>query len=68
MKGTGVIKWFNSKKGFGFITPDDGGKDIFLHFSAIEMDGYKELNEDEKVEYEAENSARGPAATSCRKI
>lgn len=48
-KMTGIVKWFNADKGFGFITPDDGSKDVFVHFSAIQNDGYKSLDEGQKV-------------------
>ena len=57
-KMTGIVKWFNADKGFGFITPDDGSKDVFVHFSAIQNDGYKSLDEGQKVE----SGAKGPAA------
>ena len=49
---TGIVKWFNARKGYGFIGPDNGGDDVFVHFSAIQMDGYKTLNEGQKVEFE----------------
>ena len=49
---TGLVKWFNSEKGFGFLTQDGGGPDVFVHFSAIQAGGYKSLNENDKVEYE----------------
>lgn len=65
---TGKVKWFNAKKGFGFITADDKSADVFVHFSVIQMDGYKELNEDEAVEYEFQNTNKGPSATFCKKI
>jgi cold shock protein len=61
---TGTVKWFNAEKGYGFITPDDGGKDLFVHFSAIAGDGYKSLEENAKVEYEPEQGAKGPQATN----
>ena len=49
---TGTVKWFNAEKGYGFITPEDGSKDLFVHFSGIQGEGYKSLNEGQKVEYE----------------
>jgi CspA family cold shock protein len=61
---TGTVKWFNSEKGYGFITPDDGGKDLFVHFSAIQAQGYKSLPEGEKVTYEAQQGDKGPQATN----
>ncbi|MGE5608115.1 MAG: cold-shock protein [Bacillota bacterium] len=60
---TGKIKWFNDQKGFGFIADDNGGEDVFVHFSAVEMDGYKSLKEGQAVTYEAEPSAKGLKAT-----
>lgn len=59
----GKIKWFNDQKGFGFITDDQGGEDVFVHFSAVEMDGFKSLKEGQAVTYEAERSAKGLKAT-----
>lgn len=56
---TGICKWFNPEKGFGFITPDEGGSDLFCHFSSIQMDGYKSLNEGQRVEYQEEQGRRG---------
>ena len=61
---TGTVKWFNNQKGYGFITPTDGGKDLFVHHSSLQMDGFKTLNEDQKVSYQVETSDRGPAATN----
>ena len=61
-KMTGIVKWFNADKGFGFITPDDGSKDVFVHFSAIMNDGDKSLDEGQKVSFTIENGAKGPAA------
>lgn len=58
----GVVKWFNDAKGFGFITPDDGGSDLFAHFSAINMDGFKSLKEGQKVSYEVVQGAKGKQA------
>lgn len=59
---TGLVKWFNESKGFGFITPDNGGKDLFVHFSAVISDGFKTLYEGQKVQFTAENGAKGPTA------
>ncbi len=59
---TGVVKWFSDEKGFGFITPDEPGKDLFVHHSAIQGDGYRSLAEGAKVSYEAEVGPKGPAA------
>ncbi|WP_149535069.1 transcription antiterminator/RNA stability regulator CspE [Escherichia albertii] len=61
-KMTGLVKWFNADKGFGFITPDDGSKDVFVHFSAIQDGGYKSLDEGQKVTFTIESGAKGPAA------
>jgi cold shock protein len=59
---TGTVKWFNDAKGYGFITPDAGGKDVFVHHSAIAGDGYKSLPEGAKVEFEGAEGAKGPEA------
>ena len=59
----GKIKWFNDQKGFGFIADDQGGDDVFVHFSAVQMDGFKSLKEGQTVEYEAETSQKGMKAT-----
>src|SRR5215213_8270743 len=61
---TGTVKWFNDDKGFGFITPDDSGKDLFVHHSAIQGGGFKTLAEGAKVSYDSEEGPKGPAATS----
>jgi len=60
---TGTVKWFNETKGFGFITPSDGSKDVFVHFSAIQGDGFRTLAEGQTVSFEVENSPKGPQAT-----
>ena len=64
---TGTVKWFNNAKGYGFIVQDNGEKDVFVHHSAIVMDGYRSLNEGEHVEYEIEQTPKGPAAVNVRK-
>ena len=61
---TGTVKWFNESKGYGFITPDDGSKDIFVHFSAIKVDGFKKLIEGQAVTFEIEQSPKGVQATN----
>jgi CspA family cold shock protein len=61
---TGTVKWFNDAKGYGFITPEDGGKDLFVHHTNIAGDGFKTLAENAKVEYEAREGAKGPEATN----
>ena len=58
----GTVKWFNDAKGFGFIEPSDGGKDLFVHMSSIEMEGFKTLKDGQEVEYEVGESDRGPVA------
>ncbi len=59
---TGTVKWFNEAKGYGFITPDDGGKDVFVHFSAIQGSGFKTLAEGQKVRFEVRQGPKGPQA------
>jgi len=58
----GTVKWFNESKGFGFITPEDGGKDVFVHFSAIVGDGFRTLAEGQQVSFEVEQGPKGPQA------
>lgn len=62
----GTVKWFSAEKGYGFITPESGGKDLFVHYSAIQSDGYKSLNEGDKVEYEESQGRKGPQASNVR--
>jgi len=61
---TGTVKWFNADKGFGFITPDDGGKDLFVHHSEIKTSGYATLDDGQKVEFEEGQGQKGPCATN----
>ncbi|AJZ95042.1 MULTISPECIES: transcription antiterminator/RNA stability regulator CspE [Pseudomonas] len=63
---TGTVKWFNAEKGFGFITPDDGSADVFVHYSAIKSDGFKTLEEGQKVELEVTQGAKGAQAENVR--
>ncbi|MGL5033509.1 MAG: transcription antiterminator/RNA stability regulator CspE [Microcystaceae cyanobacterium] len=67
-KLTGTVKWFNESKGFGFITPSDGSKDVFVHFSAIADTGFKTLTEGQAVEFEIEQGAKGPSAAKVMQI
>jgi CspA family cold shock protein len=64
----GTVKWFNADKGFGFIAPDDGTADVFVHHSAIEMDGYRVLQDNQRVEYTAGQGTKGPQAEQVRPI
>lgn len=65
---TGTVKWFNAAKGYGFITPDDGSPDVFVHYSAIDGSGYRELNEGQSVEFETTQGPKGLQATSVKAV
>ncbi|WP_026819356.1 cold-shock protein [Arthrobacter castelli] len=65
---TGTVKWFNSEKGFGFIAPEDGSADVFAHYSAIDASGYRELREDQKVEFETQQGPKGLQAANIRSL
>ena len=65
---TGTVKWFSDDKGFGFITPDEGGRDLFVHFSGIVGDGYRSLAEGAKVTYDEENGYKGPKAVNVQRM
>ncbi|HTL23159.1 MAG TPA: cold-shock protein [Mycobacteriales bacterium] len=64
----GTVKWFNAEKGFGFIAPSDGGADVFVHFSAIETQGYRTLEENQAVEFEITQGQKGPQASNVRPL
>jgi CspA family cold shock protein len=64
----GTVKWFNAEKGYGFITPDDGSKDLFVHFSEIQGSGYRSLDEGQKVEFEVGQGQKGPQAQQVRPL
>ena len=63
---TGIVKWFNNSKGFGFITPDGGGEDLFAHFSSITMDGYKSLREEQRVSFDIVDGPKGKQAANIQ--
>jgi cold shock protein len=65
---TGTVKWFNDQKGFGFIAPEDGGADVFVHYSNIKADGYASLEDNQKVEYEPAEGRKGMEATNVRPL
>jgi CspA family cold shock protein len=64
----GSVKWFNAEKGFGFIAPDAGGADVFVHHSAIEVDGYRDLQENQRVEFDTTQGTKGPQAEHVRLV
>ncbi len=65
---TGTVKWFNAEKGFGFITPDGGGSDVFAHYTAIDATGFRTLDENQRVEFEIAQGPKGPQASGIRSI
>jgi CspA family cold shock protein len=65
---TGIVKWFNDAKGFGFITPDEGGEDLFAHFSAIQSNGFKSLQENQRVSFEVTTGPKGKQASNIQPI
>lgn len=67
-RSKGSVKWFNDAKGFGFITPEDGSKDLFVHFSAISSQGFRTLAEGQRVEFDVENGPKGPSAVNVTTV
>lgn len=65
---TGTVKWFNAEKGFGFITPDDGGSDVFAHYSAISANGFRSLEENQRVSFTVVQGAKGPQAADIKNL
>ncbi|MFE6968347.1 cold-shock protein [Isoptericola sp. NPDC057653] len=65
---TGTVKWFNSEKGYGFIAPEDGSADVFVHFSAIQSQGYRSLDEEQRVEFDVTQGPKGPQAENVRPV
>jgi len=65
---TGTVKWFNSEKGYGFIAPEDGSADVFVHFSAIQSQGYRSLEEEQRVEFDVTQGPKGPQAENVRPL
>lgn len=68
MPAQGTVKWFNDQKGFGFITPDEGEKDCFVHHSSIQAEGFKSLDEGDRVEFDVVQGPKGPAAENVKKV
>ena len=64
----GTVKWFSDQKGYGFVTPEDGSKDVFIHYSSISGDGFKSLKEGDKVEFEVTQGPKGPQASNVTKV
>ncbi|QGQ18217.1 MULTISPECIES: transcription antiterminator/RNA stability regulator CspE [Cellulomonas] len=65
---TGIVKWFNAEKGFGFIAPEDGGADVFVHYSAIQSSGYRSLEENQRVQFDVQQGPKGPQASNVQPV